>query len=184
MKKTVKYLKIAFFVFAFGLAFYILYGTSKDDAKIEQWQKEKLVVFKDHIAIWKNATNLVPVDEPYLKLKTIVIYNGNDANEPILDRRNWELPESMIATTPQEVKSVVLVNWKIVEIVNDRRDTVERINCEYQILDVESNNIIYKKEIKGILPSYTIGSRGRVTYTYPGRPAEQFMQEILSMKTR
>jgi hypothetical protein len=141
-------------------------------------QSADIKLFQEHIEDYVSIPNqqaISPFTESYLTGKVITV----DINKNEIDQIYFDLPEDLVAKTPEEVGTIIWLNWGEV-LVGRYTDGAGgyRIICEVTIIDKANSEIIDKETLSGSDPiSVKEGSGNR----YGSKPTSEVIDYISTL---
>lgn len=130
-------------------------------------QSADVKLFQAHIGEYiaiPNQQTIPPLAEAYIIGKVITV----DIDENEIDHIYFDLPEELIAKSPEEVGTIIWLNWGEV-LVGRYTDGAGgyRIICEVTIIDKEKSTIVDKETFSGSDPLSVKEGSGNRTGSKP-----------------
>jgi len=144
-------------------------------------QSAGIKVFQEHIEEYiaiPSQQTISPFAQSYISGKVITI----DTNENKIDQIYFDLPEELMAKSPEEVSTIIWLNWGEV-LVGRYTDGAGgyRIICEVTIIDKAKSAIVDKEIFSGPDPlSVKEGSGDR----YGSKPTSEVIDYISTLPRR
>jgi hypothetical protein len=168
----------AFLVVAGGaLAYFVLAAEGRERPRIEAAFAERLAEFQDLASETANTTDTVPASRARLKPKALVLDRGEGLSDV-----HFDLPDALRAETPEEVASVVALQWQRILFGRYRgTDAVAyRWECQLTVVDAATKEVLARPEpfVGGDPPK----SAAATEDVYGTRPVEQIVAYLAALE--
>ena len=138
-------------VFVLAIAFAIYSYLQEDDIAKERLRFEQYFNgnFEKYMAVEKENIQ----EKPFRTGKLLLMKTRPDSYGVWLNPMFYDLPEEMKALSPEEVSTVVIMDYKKETYVQGMRESSHTWNAYFRIIDWPSRTIIYRGVIEGEPPS-------------------------------